>query len=129
MKFKNLSEATLYFPLKEGETVENGAVYEIVSGEAQKVTEAVTGTLLGVCAGGNNIRDGYIMLDIDPTSVFKETYTDLPTIGAFVDGCKLVIGVDTDAETFAYLVRKEETPETPEETPETPEETPETPEV
>lgn len=121
MKFKNLSEATLYFPLKEGETVENGAVYEIVSGKAQKVTGAVTGTLLGVCAGGNNIRGGYIMLDIDPTSVFKEAYTLLPTIGTFVDGCKLVVDVDTDAKTFAYLVRPEETTETPEETPETPE--------
>lgn len=107
MKFKNLSEATLYFPLKEGEAVENGAVYEIVSGKAQKVTGAVTGTLLGVCAGGNNIRGGYIMLDIDPTSVFKETYSSLPTIGTFVDGCKLVVDVDKDAKTFAYLVRKE----------------------
>lgn len=121
MKFKNLSEATLYFPLKEGEAVENGAVYEMVSGKAQKVTGEVTGDLLGVCAGGNNVREGHIMLDIDPTSVFKEAYSSEPTIGAFVDGCKLVVGVDTTAKTFSYLVRKEETPETPEETPETPE--------
>lgn len=110
MKFKNLSEATLYFPLKANETVTNGAVYEIVSGKAQKVTSAVTGELLGVCAGGNNARPGYIMLDIDPTSVFKEEYSSTaPTIGAFVDKCKLVLGVDTVAKTFTYLVRKEPT--------------------
>ena len=114
MKFKNLSEATLYFPLKEGEAVKNGAVYEIVSGKAQKVTGTVSGNILGVCVGGNHVREGFVMLDIDPTSVFKETYSLLPTIGTFVDGCKLVIGVDTDAKTFAYLVRTEETPETPE---------------
>ncbi len=108
MKFKNLSEATLYFPLKEGEAVENGAVYEIVSGVAQKVTGTVTGNILGVCAGGNHIREGHIMLDIDPTSVFKETYSSsAPIIGTFVDGCKLVIGVDTNAKAFSYLVRKE----------------------
>lgn len=108
MKFKNLSEATLYFPLKEEEAVVNGAVYEIVSGKAQKVTGAVTGNLLGVCAGGDKMRGGYIMLDIDPTSVFKETYSSKPTIGTFVDNCKLVVDVDEETETFAFLVRKGE---------------------
>ncbi len=108
MKFKNLSEATLYFPLKEAEEVVNGAVYEIVSGKAQKVTGAVTGNLLGVCAGGDKMRGGYIMLDIDPTSVFKEEYTSKPTIGTFVDSCKLVVDVDEEAKTFAFLVRKGE---------------------
>ena len=107
MKFKNLSEATLYFPLKENEEVKNGAVYEIVSGKAQKVTSTVTGDLLGVCVGGNEMRKGYIMLDIDPTSVFKDTYeSEVPTIGAFVDNCKLVLAVDTDNKTFDYLLRK-----------------------
>lgn len=107
MKFKNLSEATMYFPLKADEVVTNGAVYEIVSGVAQKVGSTVTGDLLGVCIGGNNARVGYVMLDIDPTSVFKEAYTSTaPTIGAYVDNCKLVIGVDTTTSTFTYLVRK-----------------------
>ena len=110
MKFKNLSEGTLYFPLKASEAVTNGAVYEIVSGKAQKVGSTVTGDLLGVCVGGNNVRAGYIMLDIDPTSVFKESYSGTaPTIGAYKDKCKLIIDVDTDAHTFAYLVRKEPT--------------------
>ena len=110
MKFKNLSEATLYFPLKTNETVTNGAVYEIVSGKAQKVGSSVSGDLLGVCAGGNNVRAGYIMLDIDPTSVFKEAYTGTaPTIGAYKDKSKLLIDVDTTASTFTYLVRKEPT--------------------
>lgn len=108
MKFKNLSEATLYFPLKEAEEVENGAVYEIVSGKAQKVTGSVTGNLLGVCAGGDKMRGGYIMLDIDPTSVFKEKYSSKPTIGTFVDSCKLVVDVDEETKTFAFLVRKGE---------------------
>lgn len=108
MKFKNLSEATLYFPLKDGEEVENGAVYEIVGGVAQKVESAVTGNIIGVCAGGNNIRKGYIMLDIDPTAVFREEYTSKPTIGEYVDGCKLVVDVDTETETFMYLLRKAE---------------------
>ena len=50
------------------------------------------------------------MLDIDPTSVFKEAYTGTaPTIGAYKDKCKLVIDVDTTASTFTYLVRKEPT--------------------
>lgn len=107
MKYKNLSEATLYFPLKENEEVKNGAVYEIVSGKAQLVTGgSVTGDIVGVCAGGNNVREGYIMLDIDPTSVFKETYSSKPTIGETVDGCKLVVSVDEDTKTFDYLVRK-----------------------
>lgn len=106
MKFKNLSEATLYFPLKEEEVVENGAVYEIVSGKAQKVTGAITGKIFGVCAGGNNMRPGYIMLDIDPTSVFREEYSSKPTIGTYVDNCKLVIDVDEESKTFMYLLRE-----------------------
>lgn len=107
MKFKNLSEGILYFPLKNGEEVENGAVYEIVSGKAQKVTASVTGNLIGICQGGDTMRAGYIMLDIDPTSVFKETYSSAtPTIGEYVSECKLVLDVDEKAKTFTYLLRK-----------------------
>lgn len=107
MKKCNLSKGTMYFPLKDNEEVVNGAIYEIVSGKAQKLTsDTITGTVLGVCAGGGNMRPGEVMLDIDPTSVFEEAYTDsAPTIGEITGGCKLVIGVDTVAKTFTYLIR------------------------
>ena len=109
MKKFNLSKGTLYFPLKTNETVVNGAVYEIASGKAQKVANTgATGDLFGVCEGGDNVRDGYVMLDIDPTAVFTEAYTgDAPTLGAYVLGCKLVVGVDTTAKTIDYVLRKE----------------------
>lgn len=109
MKRFNLSKGTLYFPLKSGETVTSGAVYEIVSGKAQKVASTgATGDLFGVCEGGDNVRKGYVMLDIDPTSVFTEAYASTaPTLGTFVDGCKLVTNVDTDARTFGYILKKE----------------------
>ena len=110
MKSRNLSKGTFYFPLKTNEAVTNGAVYEIVSGKAQKIGSSITGNILGVCAGGDNVRKGFIMLDIDPTAVFKEAYSSTaPTIGAYVDKCKLVIGVDTDNTEFEYLLRKEPT--------------------
>lgn len=113
MKRFNLSKGTLYFPLKSGETVTNGAVYEIVSGKAQKVVSTATGDLFGVCEGGNAVRTGYVMLDIDPTSVFTESYASTaPTLGTFVAGCKLVTNVDTDAKTFDYILRKETATET-----------------
>ena len=114
MKRFNLSKGTLYFPLKSGETVTNGAVYEIVNGKAQKVANTgATGDLFGVCEGGDAVRTGYVMLDIDPTSVFTESYVgDAPTLGTFVAGCKLVTNVDTDAKTFDYILRKETATET-----------------
>lgn len=107
MKFKNLSEGTLYFPLKTNEAVTNGAVYEIVSGKAQKIgSSGITGNLVGVCLGGDKVRTGYVMLDVDPTSIFKEKYSGTaPTIGDYVSNCKLVLDVDTDAKTFTYLLR------------------------
>ena len=112
MKAFNLSKGTLYFPLKAGEEVVNGGIYEIVDGKAQAVSNTITGTILGVCAGGDNVRPGQVMLDIDPTSAFVEAYTTTaPAIGAYVDGCKLVIGVNTDAKTFTYLLRIEPTEE------------------
>lgn len=107
MKKFNLSKGTLYFPLESGETVTNGAVYEIVDGKAQKVDGPVAGHLFGVCEGGDAVRPGYVMLDIDPTSVFTEAYASTaPTLGTFVDACKLVTNVDTDAKTFDYILRK-----------------------
>lgn len=107
MKKFNLSKGTLYFPLKSGETITNGAAYEIVDGKAQKVSSSATSNLVGICAGGDHVRDGFIMLDIDPTAVYTDTYSgDAPSIGSFVEACKLVIGVDTTAKTFDYVVRK-----------------------
>ena len=112
MKRFNLSKGTLYFPLKANEEVVNGAVYEIVDGKAQKVTDTATGDLVGVCEGGDNVREGFVMLDIDPTAVFTEKYDVAPTLGTTLAGCKLVLNVDTDAETFDYILRrKEETSE------------------
>lgn len=109
MKSRNLSKGTIMFPLKANEEVEVGKVYEIVSGKAQKVASAVTGTIIGVAIGGDKIEVGKIMLDIDPTAMFKEAYESAaPTIGSFVDGCKLVVTVDTEAKTFEYLLRVEE---------------------
>ncbi len=106
MKHKNMNGGVILFPLKENEEVVNGAVYEVNDGKASKVTGTPTGALIGVCMGGDKVEKGKIMLDIDPTSIFLEKYTEVPTIGAFVDGCKLVIGVDTDAGTFTYILRK-----------------------
>ena len=111
MKKFNLSKGTLYFPLKTSEEVVNGAAYEIVNGKAQKVANTgATGELIGICQGGDNVRDGFIMLDIDPTAVFTETYTgDAPTLGGYVLDCKLVVNVDTTAKTFDYVIKKKET--------------------
>lgn len=106
MKFKNTSCGTIMFPLKENEAITNGAVYEIVSGKAQKVTTTPTGALIGVCQGGDKLEKGKIMLDIDPTSIFKETYESKPTVGEAVLGCKLVIAVDEVNKTFEYVLRK-----------------------
>lgn len=108
MKKFNLSKGTLYFPLKADEEVVNGAAYEIVDGKAQKVAgTGATSNVVGICVGGDNVRDGQIMLDIDPTAVYTESYTGAaPALGSFVHACKLVIGVDTAAKTFDYLVRK-----------------------
>lgn len=108
MKSRNLSKGTFYFPLKSGETIDDGAVYEIVSGKAQKVTSTITGKLIGVCIGGDNIRKGYVMLNIDPTTVYKEAYSSTaPTIGEYTDKCKLVINVNEADKEFEYLLRKE----------------------
>lgn len=107
MKLKNTSCGIIMFPLKENEAVEAGAVYEVVSGVAQKVTATPTGALIGVCQGGDKLETGKIMLDIDPTSIFRETYEEKPTVGAFILGCKLVIAVDEENKTFDYILRKE----------------------
>ena len=109
MKKFNLSKGLIYFPLKADETVTNGAAYEIVDGKAQKVPgTGATSNLVGICEGGDKVREGFIMLDIDPTAVFTESYGagDAPAIGSFVNACKLVIDVDTTAGTFDYLIRK-----------------------
>lgn len=107
MKYKNMNGESLLFPLAEGQEIVNGAIYEIVSGKAQKAT-TVTGNLFGVCKGGDKIEKGMVMLDINPTSIFREAYTELPTIGTFVGGCKLVIAVDEDAEEYEFILRKME---------------------
>lgn len=106
MKLKNTSEGIIMFPLKENEKVENGAIYEIVSGVAQKVVTAPEGDIIGVCQGGDKVEKGKIMLDIDPTSIYRETYEDKPTIGGKVLGCKLVIAVNEENKTFDYMLRK-----------------------
>lgn len=108
MRKRYLSDAVMHFPLKTGETVEVGKVYEIVSGVAQKITSSgITGNIVGVCMGGNNINVGKIMLDVDPTAVFEEGYSTKPTIGTFVDGCKLVVAVNEDNSTFEYILKIE----------------------
>ena len=106
---QNTSCGTFYFPLKSGEDVVEGGVYEVVDGEAAAVDETITGALLGVCiGGGDQMRPGEIMLDIDPTSIYEEAYSDsAPDLGDFVDGCKLVVAVDEVKETFKYLLRVE----------------------
>ena len=106
MKFKNTSCGTIMFPLKENEAIENGAIYEIVSGKAQKVTTTPTGEIVGVCQGGDKLEKGKIMLDIDPTSIYREAYTDKPTIGEKLLGCKLVIATDETNKTYDYILRK-----------------------
>lgn len=108
MKFKNLHGGTIMFPINSGTEVIPGAIYEITAGVATKVTGAITSDLFGVCQGGDKVEKGMIMLDIDPTSLFKEKYSSKPTIGEFVDSCKLVVEVDEEAEEFTYLVRKGE---------------------
>lgn len=110
MKKFNLSKGTLYFPLKNNEEVTNGVAYEIVNGKAQKVAgTGATAELIGICEGGDNVRDGFIMLDIDPTSVFTESYSsDAPTVGDYVLDCKLVLAVDTSAKTFDYVIKKKQ---------------------
>lgn len=106
MKFKNMNGEAILVPLAEGETIVYGAVYEVVDGKAKKAGSALTGELFGVCKGGDKIEAGKIMLDINPTAIFKETYTELPTIGNIVDGCKLVIAVDEEAKAYEYVLRK-----------------------
>ena len=106
MKHKNMNGASIMFPLKANEKVEVGAIYELNAGVAQKVEGTPSGALFGVCIGGGHVEAGKIMLDIDPTSIFSEKYDEVPTIGTVVDGCKLVISVDTENATFAYILRK-----------------------
>lgn len=108
MKFKNLHGGTIMFPIASDTEVTAGAIYQIVGGLAVKVTGAITSDLYGVCQGGDKVEKGMIMLDIDPTSLFKEKYSAKPTIGEFVDSCKLVVEVDEELEEFTYLVRKTE---------------------
>lgn len=106
MNKTNTSEAIIHFPLKDGEEVVEGGIYEIVDGKAQAIGEEITGSLLGVCiGGGDKLEKGHILLDIDPTSIYEEPYEEAPTIGDYVDTVKLVISVNTDAETFRYLLR------------------------
>lgn len=101
----NTSEATIFFPLKSGETVEEGAFYEIVEGKAQKVSGEPTGNIVGVCiGGGDKIEKGKIMLDIDPTSIYEEAYDDeAPTIGSVIDYVKVVISVNEAAGTYRFM--------------------------
>lgn len=106
MKHKNMNGAIIMFPLKESEVVELGAIYEVTAGFAQKVSEAPTSAIFGVCIGGDQVEKGKIMLDIDPTSIFLEKYETKPTLGEVVDGCKAVIGVDEEAGTYTYILRK-----------------------
>ena len=106
MKYKNMAGEAIMVPLAEGQAVVVGAVYEVTSGKATKAGSAVSGELFGICKGGDKIEKGMIMLDINPTSIFREAYTELPTIGTIVDGCKLVIAVDTDAKEYEYILRK-----------------------
>ena len=106
MKYKNMAGEAIMVPLAEGQAVVVGAVYEVTSGKATKAGSTVSGELFGICKGGDKIEKGMIMLDINPTSIFREAYTELPTIGTIVDGCKLVIAVDTHAKEYEYILRK-----------------------
>lgn len=106
MKYKNMNGEAIMVPLANGEEVVAGAIYEVTGGKAKKAESSVTGDLFGVCKGGDKVVRGMIMLDINPTSIFREAYTELPTIGTIVNGCKLVIGVDTEEKEFEYILRK-----------------------
>lgn len=106
MKFKNMNGEAILVPVAEGEAIVAGAIYEVTAGKAKKAGSSVTGELFGVCKGGNKVVEGMIMLDINPTSIFREAYTSEPTIGTIVDGCKLVIAVDTDEKEYDFVLRK-----------------------
>ena len=100
----NTSEAIIHFPLKEGEEVVEGAFYEVVNGYAQKVTGEPSGNIIGVCyGGGDKVEKGHILLDIDPTSIYQESYDVKPTIGEIIDYVKLVISVDEATKTYRFM--------------------------
>lgn len=101
----NTSEAILHFPLKSGETVEEGKFYEVVDGYAQKVSGEPTGNIVGMCyGGGDKIEKGHILLDVDPTSIYEEPYTDsAPTIGSIIGYTKLVVSVNEAAKTYRFM--------------------------
>ena len=101
----NTSEAILHFPLKEGEEVVEGAFYEVVDGYAQAVSGEPTGNIVGVCyGGGDKIEKGHILLDVDPTSIYEESYTDsAPTIGSILNYVKLVVSVNEANKTYRFM--------------------------
>ncbi len=103
-------EGDLFFPLQNTEeAVENGAIYEVKDGKAVKVASGVapTSDLIGVAVGGNNVEKGKVLLTVNPLMIFKEDYTVKPTLGSYVDGCKLVVEIDEDKQTFKFLLRKQ----------------------
>ena len=87
-----------------GNVIVKGKLILGVDGKINGDVQA-TGALIGVCQGGDKLETGKVMLDIDPTSIFRETYEDKPTVGAFVLGCKLVVAVDEANGTFDYILR------------------------
>lgn len=112
MKLTNTSTRMILFPLAEGEEVVYGAVYEVGSTGATKVTTSPTSDIIGVAMGGDKIEKGKIMLDIDQTSIFEEAYGETaPEVGSYVLDCKLVLTVDTEKGTYTYILKKKETVE------------------
>lgn len=111
MKYKNMNGEAIMFPLAEGERVVVGAMYEInTEGKAVICESSVaqhSGYIVGICKGGDKIEKGMIMLDINPTSIFRDKLTfAAPNVGTYVGSHKLVIAVDEEANEYEFILRK-----------------------
>lgn len=91
-----------YYELADDVAYAN-AFYKIANGEATKIVGTVSGAaLIGFSHGGNNLAEGLIFLDINPSVVYMgilgDEDTGRPAIGELVNGFQRVIDTHYDGD-------------------------------
>ena len=95
-----------YYELADDVAFAN-AFYGITDGKASKIVGTVSGaTLIGFSHGGNNLAEGLVFLDINPSIVYMgilgEEDEGRPAIGDLVNGFQRVIDTHYDGDNDEY---------------------------
>ena len=95
---------TKLFPLKEGEEVVTGAIYQLTVDGMEKVTASATSKVVGYCHGGDVIEKNSILVELNGATVYETEYTDAPAVGELLNNYQRVLTVNEEKKTYEFII-------------------------